>query len=151
MYLYKINNEIYPNKYFNFSLSASNLNLAQYIHKHNISDIINLQNNIEEKADINHQHSYVNSLYTITANLNSELINITINTDILNQNDNKAILELNTNNTISIKYISPRRGYIDGAVNKNTLNDQNIIKFYTGEVDTNINDDVCIIEIKENQ
>ena len=149
MYLYKINNTIYPNKYFNFNLSANILNLAESVHTHNINNILNLQNEISGKIDTNHQHTYLNSLFTITSSLEAESINITINTNVFESNDPKAILELN-NNTISINYISPMRGIIDGSVNKNTLSDQNIIKFYTGETSMNINDDICIIEIEEN-
>lgn len=149
MYLYKINNIIYPNKYFNFNLSANILNLAATIHTHSINDISNLQNELNQKSNINHQHSYLNSLFTIVSNPEAESINITINTNVSNQNDVQGILELN-NNTISINYTSPTRGIIDGSVNKNILNDQNIIKFYTGKPSISINDDVCIIEIEEN-
>ena len=50
MYLYRINNTIYPDKYFNFTLTVANLQLAPLIHSHVISDVIGLQEILDDKA-----------------------------------------------------------------------------------------------------
>lgn len=149
MYLYKINNSIYPNKYFGFVLTVDNLDLAPAVHSHSIDDVEYLTDAINEKADKDHEHNFVDSLFTDIPNEEAESINVSIVTNVIDQNDTEGVIEV-SNNTIGIKYISPKRGVVDGAVNKNGLDDKKIIRFFTGDINVNINDDVCMITMKEN-
>lgn len=149
MYLYRINNTIYPDKYFNFNLTVINLHLAPVMHSHLIDDISNLQSIIDNKSNINHQHEYVDSLFTVIPNDEAEVIQLTISTDVLNQSDTEGSIDI-LNNTIGINYLSPNRGIIDGAVNKDTNSDKQIIRFYSGNFDLNVNDDVCMLMLEEN-
>lgn len=150
MHLYRINNEVYPDTNFEFTLTVTNLHLAPINHDHEIDDITGLADVLEIKSDIDHTHTLVRSLYVNDACDEEQSIFFFIETT-----DNSVTPATITvdGNIITFEYISPIRGIVDGAVNCNPQCDSDSIKFFTGSIDTiavEKNIGMILFEEKEN-
>ena len=135
--LYTINN-VYPNKDFAFSLSASDLGMAETEHLHVINDVPKLLKALNDKSTIVHTHSALPSLLIGESRMNGDLeltgegaISVTLS-------GNKVIINTSPTST----------GIIAAFKNVNPQRRHSMLKFYIGS-EVSVTDDSEILNFTE--
>lgn len=130
MILYTINGK-YPDQSFAFTLSASDLNLAPAVHSHGISDILLLNDTLSGKADTDHSHVCVTTLYKDTPGEAATTVPLSISATGTSQ----PAITL-SGQTVFINYVSLETGNALGIVEQNPLADYVIVQVYGGTLAT---------------
>ena len=150
MKLYTINNSIYPDVDFNFSLTVVNLELAPLNHTHSISDVIGLEDALALKSDIGHSHEGVQMIYVGTPSTHYKTISMSIGLTDTNHPSAEPIIRV-SDSMISLDYSSLQTGIIDGINNTNTSENDSIVRINSDDSKTLDSPYESVIIFEENQ
>lgn len=126
MVLYTING-VYPDKNFNFTVDAEDLQLVPEDHIHTTSEIQGFSTSISGKARAVHSHTAVTHLTTG----NEEDVDIlTLNSVAVTGYTDTCDLSI-SGQTLSLSYISPDMGVAGTVMNANTTADAYVIQLST--------------------
>ena len=142
MKLYRINDTVYPDVNFAFTLTATGLGLAPIVHTHSISQITGLSDAIATKSDSDHEHACVSTLYVTTMGegAHSKTLNI--------QGNNGTLLC--DNNDITLSYTSQQTGIVDSFRNSNSNDEHDVIKIgLDASIDGQL-ENIGMLAMKEN-
>lgn len=146
MLLYKINGTLYPDKNFNFTISAELLGLSPEIHTHAYTDIASIVSTMNGKAAVDHTHNYVTSIYVAEVGTPSLR---TISLAIATTSGTPGSLSI-SDDAVVISYTSAPSDIVVGLLNSNLSEGIASITFSSVDVYTAAESGECVLTITEN-
>jgi hypothetical protein len=145
MKLYTVNGN-YPNQDFAFTLTASGIGLAARVHTHSISTITGLADALEEKADSDHTHVCVDTLYGTTPGSGETVVSLAATET---GGANHATVSV-SDSTVTINYDSPQTGIALGIIEHNPKSEKPMIQVYGGALESTENEDSGFLVMEGN-
>ena len=145
MKLYTINN-LYPDQDFAFTIDAAGLGLSPISHTHAISSVDELSDHLDGKADVDHTHICVATLYNTTPSTTASMVSLTAHAT---GGVNDATVSI-SNSTITINYNSPSTGKALGLIEKNSQSTRPIIQIYGGRLESTNDEDSGFLVMEGN-
>ena len=127
MKLYTINNN-YPDRNFAFTLTATAMGFAPSSHEHVIANITGASQALAGKADLDHDHDRVITLYGATPSEGTAVVTLTAQ---VSSGSSPASVSL-SGQTITLDYESTQTGDVLGILEVNPNSEKILVQFFSG-------------------